>query len=46
LSIPMSGSSRQGRHIQGQIGSSTRLVKMRAVNGVVTVVSRGTPATH
>ena len=46
LSIPMSGSSRQGRHIQGQIGSSTRLVKMRAVNGAVTVVSRGTPATH
>jgi hypothetical protein len=46
LSIPTSGSSRQGRHIQGQIGSSTRLVKMRAVNGVVTVVSRATPATR
>jgi hypothetical protein len=39
--VPASSRSRAGRHFQGQIGASTRLVKMRAVNGAVTVLTRG-----
>jgi hypothetical protein len=35
-----------GRHLQGQIGSSSRIVKMRAVNGTVSVMARPAPATH
>jgi DUF4097 and DUF4098 domain-containing protein YvlB len=46
LAVPSSSSSRRGRHLQGQIGSSTRVVKMRAVNGTVTVHTRSAPATH
>lgn len=33
-----------GRHLQGQIGQSPRLVKMRSLNGSVVVTSRGAAA--
>jgi hypothetical protein len=46
LSLPASPNSRRGRHLQGQIGSSTRVVKMRAISGMVSVRTRTTPATH
>jgi len=46
LDLPASPRSRQGRHLQGQIGSSTRVVKMRAISGMVTVRTRATPVTH
>jgi len=42
LDLPAAPRSHVGRHLRGQIGSSQRIVKMRAVNGVVTVLSRGT----
>lgn len=45
--IPPSSSSRHAnRHLQGQIGSLARLVKMRTINGTVSVTGRGAPATH
>ena len=39
--VPTSSRGRPNRHLQGQIGSSTRVVKMRAINGMISVVSRG-----
>ena len=42
LDLPAAPRSHVGRHLMGQIGSSQRVVKMRAVNGVVTVLNRGT----
>jgi hypothetical protein len=41
-----SSGSRANRHLQGQIGSLARVVKMRTVNGTVSVTGRGAPATH
>lgn len=41
--IPSATSGRVGRHLEGQIGQSNRLVKLRAVNGTVTLASRGAP---
>ena len=38
--------ARIGRHLVGQIGSSTRVVKMRSVNGGVFVTSRPPAAAH
>jgi hypothetical protein len=38
--------SHVGRHLQGQIGASTRIVKMRAVNGTVSVTTRGAHTEH
>jgi hypothetical protein len=35
-----------GRHLQGQIGSSTRVVKMRSVNGSVVVTTRPSAPSH
>ncbi len=46
LDLPAAPRSRAGHHLQGQIGSSQRVVKMRAVSGAVTVLSRGTPSEH
>lgn len=46
LPLESSGKGRPGRHFQGQIGTSTRVVKMRAVNGNVSVITRATPTTH
>ncbi|MDB4878507.1 MAG: hypothetical protein JWM41_4953 [Gemmatimonadetes bacterium] len=42
--VPQSPRGRSGRRLTGQIGASTRVVKMRSLNGTVSVVSRG--ATH
>ena len=44
--IPATSGGRIGRHLAGQLGSSTRVVKMRAINGTVSVVSRTAPAAH
>lgn len=45
--IPPASSSRHAnRHLQGQIGSLPRIVKMRTMNGTVSVTSRVTPASH
>jgi hypothetical protein len=46
LGLAQAPRSRAGRHFQGQVGSSTRPVKMRAVTGSVTVTLRSTPSTH
>ena len=35
-----------GRHLQGQIGSSTRVVKMRSINGGVVVTTHSVDATQ
>lgn len=42
--IPAATGGRIGRHLQGQIGQSNRPVKLRAINGTVTLTSRGAPA--
>ena len=39
--IPAATAGRVGRHLEGQIGQSNRLVKLRAVNGTVTLTTRG-----
>lgn len=44
--IPPASSGRANRHLQGQVGSLPRLVKMRTINGTVSVTSRAAPATH
>ena len=44
--IPPTSSSHAKRHLQGQVGSLPRLVKMRTINGPVSVSVRTTPATH
>jgi hypothetical protein len=46
LPIPAATGGRVGRHLEGQIGQSNRLVKLHAVNGAVRLMSRGTPASH
>jgi hypothetical protein len=38
--------SHVGRHLQGQIGGSSRVVKMRAVNGIVSVTTRSAHTEH
>ena len=43
--IPAATEGRVGRHLQGQIGQSTRSVKLRAVNGTVTLSTRGAATT-
>lgn len=42
--IPAATHGRVGRHLEGQIGQSNRLVKLRAVNGTVSLSSRGGPS--
>jgi hypothetical protein len=44
--IPAASAGRATHHLQGQVGSLSRLVKMRTINGPVTVSARGAPATH
>lgn len=46
LGLAQAARSRPGRHFQGQVGVSTRSVKMRAGTGSVTVVTRSAPSTH
>jgi hypothetical protein len=41
-----SAGSRANRHLQGQIGSLGRMVKMRTINGTVSVTSRAVPSAH
>lgn len=43
--LPIAGTKRRGR-LQGQIGSLPRVVKMRAVNGTVTVVAHPASGSH
>lgn len=43
--LPITGTKKRGR-LQGQIGSSSRAVKMRAVNGTVTVVAHPAAGSH
>jgi Putative adhesin len=42
--IPGATGGRVGRHLEGQIGQSSRPVKLHAVNGTVTLMTRGAPA--
>ena len=44
VAVPPFPRSRPGRHLQGQIGSSSRIVKMRAAHGGVTLRTRGPAA--
>lgn len=44
--VPATSSGRAKRHLQGQVGSLPRVVKMRTINGPVSVSVRGTPVTH
>jgi hypothetical protein len=44
--LAQSSKARVVHHLQGQIGTSNRVVKMRSVNGGVTVTSRPTSASH
>jgi hypothetical protein len=37
---------RPGRHVLGQIGSSTRPIRMRTINGTISVSARGVTASH
>lgn len=46
LPLQATSKSRVGQHLAGQIGASTRIVKMRTMNGNVSVVARRTPASH
>jgi hypothetical protein len=46
LPVPSASKSRAGQHLAGQIGASTRVVKMRTMNGNVSVVARRIPASH
>ena len=46
LGLAQAPRSRTGRHFQGQIGASTRPVKLRAGNGSVTLTTRSAPSTH
>ena len=43
--LPISG-SKPGRRLQGQVGSSARVVRMRAVNGTVSVIARPAVSSH
>jgi hypothetical protein len=42
--IPAATRGRASRHLEGQIGQSSRVVRLRAVNGTVTLTSRGASA--
>jgi hypothetical protein len=44
LPIPAATQGRVARHLQGQIGQSARSVKLRTVNGTVTLSTRGATA--
>jgi hypothetical protein len=39
-------STHSNRHLQGQVGSLPRVVKMRTINGPVSVSARTAPAAH
>lgn len=41
--LQAAANSRLGRHLEGQVGTVPRVVRMRAINGQVIVTSRGAP---
>jgi hypothetical protein len=46
LPLPSAQSGKAARHVQGQIGTLARLVRLHTVNGMVSVTARGAPATQ
>ena len=44
LPLPSAQSGRSTRHVQGQVGTLDRLVRLHTMNGVVSVTTRGAPA--
>ena len=46
LPLPSAQSGKSVRHIQGQVGTLDRLVRLHTMNGVVSVTTRGAPATQ
>ena len=46
LPLPSAQSGRSTRHVQGQVGTLERLVRLHTMNGVVSVTTRGVPATQ
>jgi hypothetical protein len=44
--VPSTSGITNGKHLRGQIGTSGRIVKMRTVNGTVSVTRRAAPTTH
>lgn len=43
LPVPSAQSGKSTRHIQGQVGTLSRLVRLHTLNGVVSVTARGAP---
>lgn len=43
LPLPSAQSGRSTRHIQGQVGTLSRLVRLHTMNGMVSVTTRGAP---
>jgi DUF4097 and DUF4098 domain-containing protein YvlB len=46
LPLPSAQSSKSTRKVQGQIGTLARLVRLHTINGMVSVTTRGAPATQ
>lgn len=46
LPLPSAQSGRSTRHVQGQLGTLSRFVRLHTMNGVVSVTTRGVPATQ
>ena len=46
LPLPSAQSGRATRKVQGQIGTLARLVRLHTINGMVSVTTRGAPATQ
>ncbi|HEY6827787.1 MAG TPA: DUF4097 family beta strand repeat-containing protein [Gemmatimonadaceae bacterium] len=46
LPLPSAQSGRSTRRVQGQVGTLDRLVRLHTTNGVVSVTTRGAPATQ
>jgi hypothetical protein len=44
LPLPSAQSGKSTRHVQGQVGTLDRLVRLHTMNGVVSVTTRGAPA--
>jgi hypothetical protein len=46
LPLPSAQSGRSMRHLQGQLGTLSRLVRLHTMNGMVSVTTRGVPSTQ
>jgi DUF4097 and DUF4098 domain-containing protein YvlB len=46
LPLPSAQSGRSTRHVQGQLGTLSRFVRLHTMNGVVSVTTRGVPSTQ